>query len=77
MLFTYDVVLIDETHNGINVKLEVLRQTRETKRFKLCRTNTEYIKCKFNEPMHEEGMEVRLDTKYLQMRQIQVLYIYN
>ncbi|KAG5590762.1 hypothetical protein H5410_041276 [Solanum commersonii] len=56
-------ILIDETHNGVNVKLEVWRQTLETKGFKLSRTKTEYVECKFSEAMHEEGVEVRLDTR--------------
>ncbi|KAF3618393.1 Poly [ADP-ribose] polymerase 1 [Capsicum annuum] len=38
MLFADDVVLIDETRGGANDKLEVWRQSVESKRFKLSRT---------------------------------------
>jgi hypothetical protein len=40
MLFADDVVLIDETRVGINRKLELGRQTLESKRFRLSRTKT-------------------------------------
>ncbi|KAF3624971.1 Long chain acyl-CoA synthetase 6, peroxisomal [Capsicum annuum] len=38
-----EVVLIDETQGGVNVKLEVWRQTLESKRFRLSRSKTEYM----------------------------------
>ena len=40
MLFGDDVVLIDETRRGVNVKLEVWRQTLESKGFRLSRSKT-------------------------------------
>ncbi|XP_055825518.1 uncharacterized protein LOC129894046 [Solanum dulcamara] len=62
MLFTNDIVLIDETRDRVNDRLEVSRQTLEFNGFKLSRTNTEYLKCKFSVAMDEDGMEVRLST---------------
>jgi hypothetical protein len=47
MLFADDVVLIDETRVGINRKLELGRKTLESKRFRLSRTKTEYMRCSF------------------------------
>ncbi|KAG5608215.1 hypothetical protein H5410_019496 [Solanum commersonii] len=47
MLFADDVVLIDETRNGVNAKLEVWRRTLESKGFRLSRIKTEYLECKF------------------------------
>ncbi|XP_075112548.1 secreted RxLR effector protein 78-like [Nicotiana tabacum] len=41
MLFTDDIVLIDETRNGVNKRLEVWRQAVESKAFKLSNTKTE------------------------------------
>lgn len=63
MLFVDDTVLIDEMRNGVNTKLEVWRQTLETKGLQLSRTKTEYVKCKFSDVMHEVDVEVRLDTR--------------
>ncbi|XP_019251332.1 PREDICTED: uncharacterized protein LOC109230270 [Nicotiana attenuata] len=48
MLFADDTVLIDETRSGVNARLEVWRQTLESKGFKLSRTKTEYLECKFS-----------------------------
>lgn len=47
MVFIYDIILIDETCNGVNDKLKVLRQTLECKGFTLSKTKTEYLECKF------------------------------
>jgi hypothetical protein len=60
MLFADDIVLIDETRDGVNDRLEVWRQTLESKGFRLSRTKTEYLECKFSAAMDEEGREVRL-----------------
>ncbi|KAK4375328.1 hypothetical protein RND71_006005 [Anisodus tanguticus] len=38
-------VLIDETRSGVNVRLEVWRQTLESKGFRLSRIKTEYLEC--------------------------------
>ncbi|XP_009613960.2 secreted RxLR effector protein 78-like [Nicotiana tomentosiformis] len=48
MLFANDIELIDETHCGVNERLEVWRQTLESKGFKLSRIKIEYLECKFN-----------------------------
>jgi Reverse transcriptase (RNA-dependent DNA polymerase) len=45
MLFADDVVLIDESRIGINQKLELWRQTLESKGFRLSWTKTEYMRC--------------------------------
>ncbi|PHU07744.1 Calmodulin-binding receptor-like cytoplasmic kinase 3 [Capsicum chinense] len=62
MLFADDLVFIDETHGGVNVELEVWRQTLESKRFRLSRTNTTYLECKFNEVTHEVDVEEHFDA---------------
>lgn len=73
MLFMDDIVLIDELCNRVNAKLEVRRQTLEAKGFGLSRTKTQYMEYKFNDVMHEVGMEVRLDIKYPQERDAKIL----
>jgi len=48
MLFTDDVVLIDETKDGVNTKLERWRDTLKAKGFRLSRSKTEYLHCHFS-----------------------------
>jgi len=48
MLFTDDIVLIDETREGINTKLERWRDTLQAKGFRLSRSKTEYLHCRFS-----------------------------
>ena len=60
MLFADDVVLVDESMSGVTQKLELWRQTLESKGFKFSRSKTEYMKCAFSTTGHEAG-EVRLD----------------
>ena len=47
MLFADDVVLMDESQARVNRKLELWRQTLESKDFRLSRTKTEYMRCDF------------------------------
>ncbi|KAF3654976.1 Tropinone reductase -like protein [Capsicum annuum] len=63
MLFADDVVLIDESRRGVNDKLEVWRQTLETKGFKLSRTKTEYLECKFSDRRQEDEVVVKLESQ--------------
>ncbi|WMV16255.1 hypothetical protein MTR67_009640 [Solanum verrucosum] len=65
MLFADDIVLIDETRDRVNTRLEVWRQTLESKGFRLSRTKTEYLGCKFSDALDEADGEVRLDTQII------------
>lgn len=51
MLFADEVVLIEETFEGVNEKLDMWSQTFEFKGFSLSRTktNTKYLECKFSD----------------------------
>jgi Reverse transcriptase (RNA-dependent DNA polymerase) len=49
ILFVDDVVLIDGSRIGVNQKLELWRQTLESKGFKLSSTKTQYMRCQFSE----------------------------
>ncbi|XP_060212297.1 uncharacterized protein LOC132639932 [Lycium barbarum] len=69
MLFADDIGLIDETLSGVNAKLEVWRQTLESKGFRLGQTKMEYLECKFSGVMPKAGVEVRLDTQTIQKKE--------
>ena len=55
MLFVDDVVLVDESREGVNRKLELWRQTLESKGFRISRTKTEYMRCDFDTTVSEDG----------------------
>jgi hypothetical protein len=62
MLFADDVVLVDDSQTRVNRKVELWRQTLESKGFRLRRTKTEYMWCSFSTTTHEEEKEeVSLD----------------
>ncbi|KAF3659360.1 putative protein FAR-RED IMPAIRED RESPONSE 1-like [Capsicum annuum] len=68
LLFADDVVLINETRSGVNAKLEVWRQTLESKGFRLSMSKMEYLECKFSEVSHESDVVVKLDTHSISKR---------
>ncbi|XP_059306150.1 uncharacterized protein LOC132057526 [Lycium ferocissimum] len=65
MLFTDDIVFIDELRSGVNARLEVWRQTLESKGFKLSRTKTKYLECKFSDVIQVEDEDEQLDTQVI------------
>nr|XP_009759062.1 PREDICTED: uncharacterized protein LOC104211665 [Nicotiana sylvestris] len=69
LLFTDDIVLIDETLGGVNERLEVWRHTLESKGFKLSRTKTDYLECKFGGVTQEADGDVKLDTQVIPGRE--------
>lgn len=62
MLFADDIALLDETLNRVNARLEVWRQTLESKGFRLSRTKIKYMECKHSVVLDEVNVEVRLVT---------------
>jgi len=62
MLFADDVVLVDESRIGVNQKLELWRETLESKDFRLGRTKTEYMRCDFDTTTREEK-DISLEGK--------------
>jgi hypothetical protein len=66
MLFADDVVLIDESRIGVNQKLELWRQTLESKCFRFSRTKTEYMRCQFNGE-NSDDRDVSLDRRVVPM----------
>ncbi|VAI80081.1 unnamed protein product [Triticum turgidum subsp. durum] len=69
MLFADDVVLVDDSRTGVNRKLELWRQTLESKGFRLSRTKTEYMMCGFSTTRCEEE-EVSLDGQVVPRKDI-------
>ena len=67
MLFADDIVLVDKTRAGVNAKLEVWRQTLESRGFRLSRAKTEYMECKFNKHEIWDYSIVRLDGQEIPM----------
>jgi hypothetical protein len=55
MLFTNDVILVDESRTGVDQK-ELWRWTLDAKDFRLSRSKTEYMKCDFSATTQEEGV---------------------
>ncbi|XP_021748959.1 uncharacterized protein LOC110714726 [Chenopodium quinoa] len=64
MLFADDIVLVDETKDA---KLEQWRQRLESRGFKLSRSKTEYLVCRFDTQRGTSNEVVSLDGKDLTM----------
>ena len=60
MLFADDIVLIDESRVGVNAKLELWRQTLEARGFKLSKSKTKYMECRFSTQRSSDGSVVKL-----------------
>ena len=58
---------VDETRVGVNAKLELWRQTLESRDFKLNKTKTEYIECKFSKQGIRDYSIVTLDGQEILM----------
>lgn len=48
MVFADDIVLIDESLEGLNINLEYRRDALESKGFRISRTKLEYVTCNFS-----------------------------
>ena len=48
MLFTNDMVIVDELRDGVNAKLERWWEALESKGFKISSTKIEYMDCNFS-----------------------------
>ncbi|RXH80326.1 hypothetical protein DVH24_041473 [Malus domestica] len=60
MLFADDIVLIDETQEGVNAKLNLWREVLESKGLRLSRSKTEYMECKFSANGGQNELGVRI-----------------
>ena len=68
MLFADDIVLVDETRDGVNRKLELWREALEDKGLRIDRTKTEYMECKFSNRGNNEGIDVKIGEEYSNKR---------
>jgi Reverse transcriptase (RNA-dependent DNA polymerase) len=66
MLFADDVVLIDDNRIGVNQKLELWRQTLESKGFRFSKTKTEYMRYQFSGENSDNGY-ISLDGRVVSM----------
>ena len=60
MLFADDIVLVGESREEINEKIETWRQALETHGFRLSRSKTEYMECKFSRRQNTPSIEVKV-----------------
>ena len=60
MLFVDDVVLLGESREELNGRLETWRQTLETYGFRLSSIKTEYMECNFNKRRSRSSLEVKV-----------------
>ncbi|KAM1032662.1 hypothetical protein FF1_036269 [Malus domestica] len=58
-----DIVLIDETQEGVNVKLNLWREVLESKGLHLSRSKTEYMECKFSANRGQNELRVRIEDQ--------------
>lgn len=63
MLFTEDIVLISETCDKVNDRLEIWRQTLEAIGFRLSTTKTKNIEFKFSVASQEVDGELMIDLQ--------------
>ncbi|KAL6526475.1 hypothetical protein OROGR_015565 [Orobanche gracilis] len=63
MMFADDIVLIDETKVGVQQKLELWRDTLEARDFRLSRSKTEYMECRFSDNSDREAEMITFDGK--------------
>ena len=61
MLFADDIVLINETKERVNSKLELWRQTLKIWGFRLNRSKIEYMECKFRKRKNNGQCIITLD----------------
>ncbi|WMV26024.1 hypothetical protein MTR67_019409, partial [Solanum verrucosum] len=61
--FLFALVMDELTR--VNARLEVWRRTLESEGFRLSRTKTKYLGCKFSDALDEADGEVRLDTQII------------
>ncbi|KAL6498008.1 hypothetical protein OROGR_028405 [Orobanche gracilis] len=63
MMFADDIVLIDETKDEVQQKLELWRDTLEARGFRLSRSKTEYMECRFCDNSDREAEMITFDGK--------------
>lgn len=65
MLFADNIVLLGESKKDLNERLETWTQALETHDFRLSRSKTEYMECKFNKRRNVSNLEVKFGDHIL------------
>ncbi|KAH1193991.1 Retrovirus-related Pol polyprotein from type-2 retrotransposable element R2DM [Glycine max] len=60
MLFADNIVLLGESREELNERLETWRRALETHGFRLSRSKSEYMECKFNKSRRVSNSEVKI-----------------
>ena len=60
MLFADDIVILWDSKDEINWKLDLWRMTLESKGFRISRSKTEYMYCSFGSRQNHEDIEIKL-----------------
>ncbi|GKC72558.1 retrovirus-related pol polyprotein LINE-1 [Tanacetum coccineum] len=71
LIFADDIVLVAESAEGLNIKLEKWREVLEDNGLRVSREKTEYIRCDFGdgEITHNEEVDIRIGDKILQPKE--------
>jgi len=64
MLFANDIVLMDESRDGVSAKPDVL----ESKGFKISHTKTEYMDCNFSRYIQRATTTMKIEAKEIPQR---------
>ncbi|KAL5146025.1 Retrovirus-related Pol polyprotein from type-1 retrotransposable element R2 [Glycine soja] len=65
MLFADDIVLLGESREELNERLETWRRALETHGFRLSRSKSEYMECKFNKSRRVSNSEVKIGDQII------------
>ncbi|GJX44892.1 retrovirus-related pol polyprotein LINE-1 [Tanacetum coccineum] len=71
LIFADDIVLVAESAEGLNIKLENWREVLEDNDLRVSREKTEYLRCDFGdgEITHNEEVDIRIGDKILQPKE--------
>ena len=64
-VFANDIIPLAESREEINVKLEIWRNTLESKGFRLSRSKTEYMHCNFANIQRRGDLDVKLGNQII------------
>ena len=76
MLLAKDIVLVDESRNGVNAKLEIWQKAFESKGFKIIRTKTEHMNCNFSGDVQRDIVPMRIEAQKIQKRVLPIPWLY-
>ena len=68
MLFTDDIVLVDESRDSVSAKRERWQEVLESKGFKISRTKTIYMDCNFSGHLQRAKTIERIEAQEIPQR---------